>query len=98
LSPHFDDVGSHAEDRGIERSVVKLAQCQPIGDDRLPAWVAVWKDVCGVEKLAMAEPTHCTGVSVGVEDAYTKGPLMQSPQRENCHIAASGLRDLIRLG
>lgn len=47
---HFDNqVRTDADNMTVERGVVQLAQRQPIRDERLAFWMAVGKDMGGIQ-------------------------------------------------
>ena len=79
VSADLDDAcRGDAEEVAIKRGVVEFAQREPVAHRRNAARVAVSNDMSRIEKLAMAEPAHGTGVSIGTKDALAEGRLVKS--------------------
>jgi hypothetical protein len=75
----FDlQVGADAEYVPVERGMVDLAECEPVGHDRLTAGVTVRKDVGGVQELGVLEPTDGTRRAVGDQDLLAELGLVAS--------------------
>lgn len=64
----YDVVRADSEEESVEGRVVKLAQRDPVTDDRITLWIVIRCDVRGVEQLVMAQPTQGAPVVVRTND------------------------------
>jgi hypothetical protein len=63
-----DVIGSDAEDVGVERGVMDLAERETVGYDWIAALVLVGKDVRGVEQSVVVQAAHGAAPSIRAED------------------------------
>jgi hypothetical protein len=68
-------VGAYADQLGVERGVVELAQRQSIGNDRIPLRCPIGNDVSSVEQLGMVQTAHGAALAARAEHAGWKRRL-----------------------
>ena len=61
-------IGIYSQHVRIVRAVMDFAESDPVGHNRLTAWVAVGKDVGGVQQLDMAQAADSAALVVGPQD------------------------------
>jgi len=87
VEAHRDlEVGRDADDVGVERGVMQLAEREAVGNHRLVEQVNIRKGVGGLQQRVMAEPTDGAALLVGTEHALTKAPLVQALPDHRSHI------------
>ena len=70
VEAHRDlEVGRDANDVGVERGVMQLAEREAVGNHRLTERVDIREDVGGLQQLVMAEPADGAALLVGAEHA-----------------------------
>ncbi len=63
---HLDyQVGPYSEDVPVEGGVVQRAQRETVGDDRLPEWMPVRKNMGGLEEFGVFEAAHRALLPIG---------------------------------
>src|SRR5881628_3277377 len=79
VEAHGDlEVRRDADDVGVERGVVKLAEREAVGNHRLAERVAIREDQGGLQQLVMAEPADGAALLVGAEHALSEATLVQA--------------------
>lgn len=86
-----DEIGPDAEEVRVERSVVELAERQPVGDDRVTPWMAIPQDASGVEPLLVTKPADGTPARTGAQHARTKLVRMHALLHGSRHVAPNGV-------
>ena len=91
VEAHLDlEVGCDSDDVGVERRMMKLAEREAVGDDRLAPRMAIRKDVRGFQQFVMAEPANGAAHLIGVEHALAEAPLVQAPTHHRGDVLAPG--------
>src|SRR5262249_33255818 len=72
------EVGRDADDVVIERGMMQLAECQAVGNHRLPAGMSVWQDVGGVQQLVVTKPADGAALAISAEYTLAKAALVQT--------------------
>jgi len=72
------EVGRDADDVGVERGVMQLAEREAVGNHRLAERVNIRKDVSGPQQFVMAESADGAALLVSTEHALAKATLVQA--------------------
>jgi len=82
------EVGLDPKEISVERRVVEFAQADSVRDARLAVGIGVRDDMRGIEEFGVLEVADGAVFSVGAEDAFAKGLLVEALASRDEAIAA----------
>jgi hypothetical protein len=77
------------DDVRIEGCMMKLAECEAVGNHRLTQGMAIRKNMRSFKQLVMSQPTDSTTLLVGAEHAFTEGPLVHAKADDRRNVFSS---------
>jgi hypothetical protein len=96
--PYFHhEIGTDSEDVAVKSRMMKRAQGQPVGNDRLAALVPVRQDVRGFQESGVPQPAYGAMLAVGAQHPLAECLLVHPAPHESRHIRTPH-HALIRLG
>lgn len=73
-----DVIGPQTDEVVVEGLLVKIAEGQAVGNDRLTLRLGIRHDMGRIKKSLMAQPAEGALTAVGFEDPLAEGVLMQA--------------------
>ncbi len=83
-------IRAEPQEVAIEGRVMQRTQCYAVSDKWLSGWLRVGHYVGGIKEFFVAQAAECALTSVRLQDAFTKGSLVESNTDHGSDVRATG--------